>query len=204
MKLSAIIFDLNGTVLDDEDIYGYAFNKVLRTLGVETRLTRPHMGGIGVKENWVRFRAKYEFKTDKTDEELVDETQKAYLERISGVSVRPGFMGLLDFLEEKGIKTALATSNSWEVAAEVLRKLDLTESFEAIVTEEEVENNKPAPDLFILAAEKLEVDASDCLVIEDAPAGIEAAKLAGMRTFHLTGNETFPKVIDHIRANLYI
>lgn len=79
MKISAVIFDLNGTVLEDEDEYGKAFNKVLQSLGLNPNTEIPHEKGIGVKENWLKFVEKYKIKTDKTPEMLVRETQENYL-----------------------------------------------------------------------------------------------------------------------------
>ena len=76
MKLSAVIFDLDGTVVADEDEYGEAFARVLKKLGVIVDSEYPHVGGIGVRENWPIFIKKYNIKTDKTIEELTLLTQK--------------------------------------------------------------------------------------------------------------------------------
>ncbi len=189
MKLSAVIFDLNGTILDDEDEYGRAFAEVLKTVGVEVESNFPHTRGIGVKENWPIFRAKYKFNSDKTDEQLALETQEAYLRQISNISVRPGFDDLLETLKENNIHVALATSNTWEVTDKILDIIGLTGEFEIVTTSEEVVLNKPDPEIFTVTADKLGVEREDCLVIEDAGAGVTAARQAGMKVVAIVDEE---------------
>ena len=77
MKLSAVIFDLDGTVLADEDEYCQAFCTVLTKLGVEKQTECPHIPGIGMEANWERFIKKFAIETEKTIEQLSQETQEA-------------------------------------------------------------------------------------------------------------------------------
>lgn len=181
MKISAVIFDLNGTILEDEDEYGLAFNKVLKGLGVETGVKYPHVSGIGVKENWPILLTKYHIKTDRDPSQLEKETQEAYLTTLTGVTIRPGFENFVKALKDSGIKIALATSNTREVTDEILDKVNLRGLFEIITTSEEVKYNKPDPDIFLVTADKLGVERGQCLVIEDTPAGVVAAHRAGMK-----------------------
>lgn len=181
MILSAVIFDLNGTIIEDEEIYGRAFNKILKDFGVDTKTDYPHEVGIGVSENWKKFIEKYRLKTDKTIEHLSMETQGEYLKRLDEVVIRGGFEEFATNIRESGIKIALATSNSWEVADKILMQINLQDFFDEITTGEEVLYKKPDPDLFIITADKLGIDRENCLVIEDAPSGITAAKRAGMK-----------------------
>lgn len=181
MIISVVIFDLDGTVLDNEDEYGAAFRKVLRSLGKHVDKKYPHTPGIGVKENWPLLLSKYHIKTKRTMEELARATQDAYLQMLSHVNVKKGFEGFVKALKVSGIKIALATSNAWWIVDEIKRELDLEGVFEVITTGEEVAYNKPDPDIFILTAEKIGVERQACLVIEDSQAGIEAAHRAGMK-----------------------
>lgn len=181
MHLSAVIFDLNGTILEDEDEYGKAFAKVLKSLGVNIKSSFPQEMGIGVKENWQKFIQKYDIKTDKSIELLVKETQEEYLKEISEVTVRPGFDDFIDNLKGSQIKIALATSNTWEQTDKILDILGLQDVFDVTTTGDEVTYKKPDPDIFLLTADKLGVERSECLVIEDSLSGIEAAKRAGMK-----------------------
>ena len=181
MTISAVIFDLDGTVLDNEDEYGSAFRKVLASLGKRVDKKYPHTQGIGVKENWPVLLAKYSIKTKKTIEELTRATQDAYLAQLTFVNYVRGFENFVDKLKDSGIKVALATSNTWWIVDEVSENLNLDEIFSVITTAEEAVFNKPDPEIFVLTADKLGFEPEKCLVIEDSVAGIEAAKRAGMK-----------------------
>ncbi len=183
MKSSAVIFDLDGTVLDNEDEYGASFKKVLESLGATDVPDIPQVGGIGVKENWPILLEKYGVETKKSMEELAHETQEEYLKQLDKVTLKAGFEDYISSLRKAGIKTALATSNGWWVVDDVFEKLKLEKYFDIVTTGEEVEYKKPDPALFLLTADKLGVGPEDCLVIEDAASGIEAAKKAGMKVF---------------------
>lgn len=186
MHVSAVIFDLNGTILEDEDEYSKAFKRVLKNLGVDIKTSFPQERGIGVKENWEKLIQKYNIKTDKSAELLVKETQEEYLREISEVTVRPGFNDFIDNLKNNEIKLAIATSNTWEQTDKILDTLGLQDIFDVITTGDEVSYNKPDPDIFLLTADKLGVEREDCLVIEDSLAGIKAAKRAGMKVIAIS------------------
>lgn len=95
-----------------------------------------------------------------------------------GIARKPGLSELLTYLEEKSILKAIATSTERQQALHRLE--DLANRFAVIVTGDEVQQGKPAPDIFLLAAERLLVAPEDCLVLEDSEAGIAAAQAANM------------------------
>lgn len=196
MKLAAVIFDLNGTVLEDEGIYGQAFNSVLKSLGIDSKTEFPQEKGIGVKENWTKFIEKYGIKTDKSLEELTKETQTAYLDLLPSVKVRAGFEDLVDKFRDQQAQIALATSNTWEQTDKILDTLGLQDTFNVVTTSEEVLYNKPDPGIFTVTADKLGVERFDCLVIEDSPAGVEAAKRAGMKVIAISSDGETEKLMD--------
>ena len=104
------------------------------------------------------------------------------LEALRGnVVPMPGAVALLDWAAAKGLPRALATSSFRGQAEVALTEAALMGRFDVEVTGDEVQFGKPAPDLFLLAAEKLGVSPQSCVVFEDAPAGLEAAARAGMR-----------------------
>lgn len=181
MAISAVIFDLDGTVLDNEDEYGAAFRSVLRLLGKKVDKKFPHTAGIGVKENWPHLLSKYHIKTKKTIEELTRATQDAYLSNLSRVTLKKGFKNFIRDLADSGIGVALATSNAWWIFGEVSEQFHLEDYFSVITTGEEAEYRKPDPELFLLTAQKLGIEPENCLVIEDSQAGVEAAHRAGMK-----------------------
>ena len=201
MKISAVIFDLNGTILEDEDEYGKAFNRVLKKLGVDSKTDYPHEKGIGVRENWLKLLEKYKIKTDKTPEMLTKETQEAYLEEIDGVTVRSGFEDFIEKLKNSGTQIGLATSNTWEQTDKILDTVDLQNVFDAVTTCDEVIYNKPDPSLFTITADKLGAERYECLVIEDSASGIEAARRAGMKVIAIS-SEDDPKAVS--RADLIV
>lgn len=189
MSIAAVIFDLDGTVVADEDEYGAAFAKVLRSLGAKVTSSYPHVGGIGVKENWPVLLKKYKIKTSKSIEQLTKETQDAYFAQIDQVTLKSGLREFIGQLRERGVKTALATSNaSWIVEA-LVEKLGLQKYFDAITTGEEVRYKKPDPDTFLVTAGKLGVEQENCLVFEDSAAGIIAAQAAGMKVVGIFRNK---------------
>ncbi len=194
MKIAAVIFDLNGTVLEDEDEYGKAFNKVLKSLGFDPKTEISHEKGIGVKENWVKFIEKYGIKTDKTLETLTKETQDNYLDEIDNVTIREGFADFVEDLRDGGIQIALATSNTWEQTDKILDTVNLQEVFDVITTCDEVTFNKPDPDIFVVTADKLGAERYECLVIEDSPAGIEAARRAGMKVVGIASDGNYQEL----------
>ncbi len=181
MIISAAIFDLNGTILSDEDEYGKAFARVLKQFDIDEVDDIPHIAGIGVEENWPKLIEKYGIKTEKTPLELAKETQEAYEDMIDEITLQDGIVEFINDLKESGVKVALATSNNWEIVDKVFEKFGFEGLFDAVTTGEEVEFKKPDPDIFILTSKKLDIDPENCLVFEDADAGVEAAHRAGMK-----------------------
>ena len=178
--LKAVIFDLNGTILSDEDEYALSFLRVLGKLGTKVEENFSHMKGVGLKANWEILKNKYELRTNLSLEELSDLTQNEYLSLLSKVRLRKGFVELVVYLKKLGIKTALASSNNYSVVEAILDHFDISSFFDVVTTAEEVSLNKPSPQIFLLTAEKLGVEPYECLVFEDSAAGVEAAISAGM------------------------
>ena len=92
----------------------------------------------------------------------------------------PHTIGLLRVARERFCRIALATMSYRKEALHVLRSLELEDSLDEVLTSEDVQNPKPEPEIYLLAAQKLEVDPQDCLVLEDSPNGVQAAVAAGM------------------------
>lgn len=195
MNFEAVIFDLDGTVITNEDEYGQAFARVLKRLGVDTDEEYPHESGIGVEENWPKLIEKYNIDTKKTKQELAHETQQEYFNLIKEVDLQDGFLEFVKDLKGVGIKIALATSNSWSVVEKVFENLPIKKYFEVIVTGEEVDRKKPSPDIFLKTADKLNVLPAKCVVFEDSVAGVKAAKNAQMRVVGISRSEEHARQI---------
>jgi len=193
VKLSAVIFDLDGTVLANEDEYGQAFAEVLKSIGARVKSDFPHVAGIGVKENWPGLLKKFRIKTKKTPDELARDTQRQYLKLLSKVHPKEGLGVFIKDLRDSGVPIALATSSDWFILEATFEKLDIEKYFDAVTTGEEVLTKKPAPDLFLKTAQKLGVGPSECLVFEDSESGIKAAHAAGMRVVAIARDEEHAK-----------
>jgi len=185
--IKVVIFDLDGTVLSNEDEYEMAFEKVFHKLNAGIKKKFSHETGIGVKENWERLLREHKIKTKKNADELAHETQLEYLKLLKKVRLRPGFKKFAESLREDGIGIALATSNTWSIVEKIFEKFDIEKYFDFVTTAEEVHLNKPNPEIYLLTAEKFGLDPAECVVFEDSPAGVMAAKDAEMRVIGILG-----------------
>lgn len=113
----------------------------------------------------------------------------------------PGVIELIRDLKKDNIKLAVGSSGPLENVELLLTSLKIKHYFDVVITAEDVKNGKPAPDVFLIAANRLNLKSEDCIVIEDAPVGIEAAKRAGMKTIGLT---TTHKKEELLQADIII
>jgi HAD superfamily hydrolase (TIGR01509 family) len=179
--IAALVLDMDGLLIDSETASGEAMRLFLRGHGhdmlpstVEDALGRRLPEAIAV------VAAAYDLQ-DPLDE-LVVAFGAMRLEALRGnVAPMPGAVALLDWAASKGLPRAVATSSFRGQAEVALTEAALMGRFDIEVTGDEVQFGKPAPDLFLLAAERLGVSPQSCIVFEDAPAGLEAAARAGMR-----------------------
>src|SRR3989344_3334157 len=204
MELKAVIFDLDGTVIADEDEYGEAFAKVMQQFGIKLTSKYPHIGGIGVGENWDVFIKKFDIKTDKTNDELGTETQKEYLKLIPKITLKPGFVEFAEWMRNSEVIVALATSNYWSAVDKLFDHLGIEKYFDFVTTGDEVKSKKPNPEVFDITAEKMGIATENCLVLEDSSAGIDAARKAEMKVIAIARNEKHKKSLkraDYIIAD---
>lgn len=191
MKYKAIIFDLDGTVLNNEDLWSQAFLKVFASLGIHDLKKSPHQKGIGLKANWATMIDQFHIQTNLSLTDLDHATHEAYFQLIDQIKLRSGFENYAQSLKNGGVKLALATSSHRPAVDYAVNKFRLNRFFEIIVTSEDVEHTKPDPETFLLAASKLGVSPQDCLVYEDAEAGIQAAQAAGMEVIKINDKDSF-------------
>lgn len=195
MQPSLVIFDLDGTVLEDEDEWGKAFGVVLKRLGAKNVPGYPHITGIGIEENWPILLRKFKIKTKKTTDELANATRVEYNKLIPKITLKKGFKDFVKILRSLEVKVALATSSTWETVERVFDALGIEQDFDSVTTGEEVFYKKPDPQIFEIAADKLGVSLKECLVFEDSEAGVKAAKSAGMKVIGVYRNSKHKKTL---------
>jgi len=181
--LKAVIFDMDGVLLDSEPYHYFIEGEIYKSLGINIpEKIRVNFVGLGNKEMWTFIKNKYGLK--QSIEELShnnDRERFAYMSKLTGLSPNPGILQLLEILKNNKIKIALASSSPKNVINILIDKISLTEYFDIMVSGDEFKNGKPEPDIFIQTAKLLRENAADCIVIEDSTNGIKAAKAAKMK-----------------------
>lgn len=181
-----LIFDFDGTLVDSMMIHQNAWQMALESLGgrfplpIEEYL---NLGGTSTLQVAKLFLKKNNL--SHPPEELVQRKESYFAQTLH--LVQPIDCVLQHALEEskKGVKISIASGSSYPLILSVLDHLKLTSHFPIVLTPQAVQRSKPAPDLFLLAAEKMNLSPADCLVFEDSPLGIQAAKAAGMLSVYI-------------------
>lgn len=178
---SAAIFDLDGLILDTEGISLAAWKKALADFGFEfdERLYRKIVG-LKTQDIEQLFYSFYglHFPLQKVSQRRLEYIYE-YIDE-HGIKVKPGLVELLAFLDKIKLLKAVATSSSRAAAIRKLTVSNLAGRFDAVVCGDEIDNGKPAPDIFLEAARQLQTAPKRCLVFEDSENGIRAGRTAGM------------------------
>jgi 16S rRNA pseudouridine516 synthase len=177
----AVIFDLDGVLADSEPWWNQIDTKLLAEYGVTYR-GEYHRNVLGVSYPLAIEFFKKTFSLTVPAEEMMRRRGEIATEFFANnVGLFPGTKGVLKELRRLSLRLALATSSVSASARPFLDRHHLTPLFDVVVTGDEVEQGKPAPDIYLRTAEKLSISANACLVIEDSLSGIGAAKAARMR-----------------------
>lgn len=181
-----IIFDMDGVLADTGPIHfeswvklgkeiGVEFTKELfeQTFGQQSPTITRRLVGAGIDqtliEKWANLKEQY------------------YREMVQNkLQPLPGAVELIKSLKSKGFKLAIGSSGPPENVDLLLTSLKIKKYFDVVITADDVKKGKPEPDVFLMASNILNIKPKDCIVIEDAPVGIEAAKRAGMKSIALT------------------
>ncbi len=178
---TAVIFDMDGLMLDTEGLAARAWTDAAERLGVTfDAAVTPRLVGRNAADCRALIRAHH------GDGYPVADLERAWLAAYDaiverdGVALKPGLLALLAWLEDAGIPKAVATSTRRARAQAKLVGTGLHERFAALVGGDEVAQGKPAPDIYVAAARRLGVAPAACLALEDSEPGIDAALAAGM------------------------
>jgi HAD superfamily hydrolase (TIGR01509 family) len=178
--LQAVIFDLDGLMVDSESLAEQAWRQVLAGYGrkLDDQTFREILG-LRVADSACLICERFHLPI--SSEEAQAERDRLFLEAVpTRLRARPGLYPLLDELTVRGLPLGVATSGHRQYVTLALRTVELAGRFRAVATGDEVEQGKPAPDIYLLAAERLDVPPACCLALEDAPLGVESACAAGM------------------------
>jgi beta-phosphoglucomutase family hydrolase len=191
-KLEAVIWDMDGVIADTALYHFKAWQEVFQKRGINFT-TKDFKHNFGQRnDSIIRYALGKNASPDEVDV-IANEKEENYRQRVAP-NIKPlsGAIELIKALREHGVKMAIASSAPMENIQLVTRGLAVNNYFQVIVWGREVTEGKPSPQAFLLAAKRLEVEPRNCIVIEDAVAGVTAAKRAGMKCLAVTN--THPKI----------
>lgn len=195
--LYAILFDLDGTLVQSEDLYRRATQEILdgvgRSLDELSCQEKSMIPGRSAIQNMLFYCER--FGLTQPAQELVDlrMNQVCRLLDDEGVMLVPGAREILESLRLADMPVALASSSPWRYVSRVLEVTALGEFFDVVKTGDDVTRFKPDPQIFLLAAGDLGIPPPRCLVVEDAHSGILAARAAGMKVMAVESEVTLPE-----------
>lgn len=184
MQIQAIIFDMDGLMLDTEPLYRMVWKRAAAACGynLTDEIYRGLVGrGRIVAEQILSQTFGPGFPMEKFRKLSREDEVRAF--SFDPIEKKPGLEELLSFVESRNLPKAVATSTERSIAIPLLARMGLLERFSVLATGDEVAKGKPHPDLFLLVARRLKVDPPQCLVLEDSEAGVMAASAAAMPVF---------------------
>ncbi len=192
-KPQAIIFDLDGVLTDTSEYHYKAWKKLADEEGIPFTKEEndAHLRGVGRRDS-LMYIIRGRTYSEAQIQEMMDRKNRYYTEMIKSMTPNDLVAGGKELLAEihaTGIKSAIASSST--NCRTVLERLEITSYFDGIADGNSVVNSKPAPDLFVYAAGLVQVPTPACLGVEDADAGIEAIKTAGMQALGIGPAERF-------------
>lgn len=207
--IKAIIFDLDGTLVQTEIVKAHSYAKAINQLSgnsiSEQEVIESFKGNVGLARNEVASNLVMEYKSRldpniKTDneslEDLVLETRlDIYNNMLEDPEILPRYcckmtMGFLHSVKADNYLTGLATMSHCMQVEKVLQIMNIKQNFNFVITRDEIENAKPHPEIYLRMKNKLQVETDECIVIEDSVAGIKAGLSANMHVFAVTNSIT--------------
>ncbi|MDO5517367.1 MAG: HAD family phosphatase [Clostridium sp.] len=200
-KIKAVLFDMDGVIFDTERAYLDTWIRVFDKYGYEMK-REIYISVMGTGRKNVKNTFLNTFGEDLPIENMYKEKDEMLAEIIDAgkVPIKSGAVEILSYLKENGYKIALATSARRVRCEKQVKMAGLDKFFDAIVCGDDITNGKPDPEIFLKAAQKLGIPAEECIVVEDSPAGIQAAFDAHMYGIHV---EDLKEADDTIKKHCF-
>ena len=202
--IRAVIFDLDGVVVTTDEFHYRAWRQLADEEGIYfDRNINHRLRGVSRMES-LEIVLERSPRTYTPEEKLrlaerKNATYRESLRALTPADVLPGAREILIELRRRGIKLAVGSSS--KNTPVILERTGLAEHFDAVTDGNDITHSKPDPEVFLLAAQRLGIPPGECLVVEDALAGVEAARRAGMAVFGIGTPESLPGV-QHLAASL--
>ena len=203
MAIQGVIFDLDGVITDTAHLHFLAWKALGDSLGVEITLElNEGLKGLGRQETLtliLKEAGLYDKYTETERQALADRKNRTYvasLENLTPQDLLPGIGDCLKDLKKRGIKIGLASSS--QNAGLIIKKLGLETYFEAMVDPRNLSKGKPDPEIYLKAAAALGLSPAKCAGVEDARAGLEAIRAAGMTAIALGQS------LEHVPADYHL
>jgi len=186
IKAKAVIWDMDGVIADTGPYHLSAWQEVFRKRGI--KFTEEDFKRNFGQKNDTIIRAALGEEISQSEIDSVAKEKEETFRSLAGQKIKPfpGAVELLQSLMKHGFKMAIASSTPIENIRLITGSFGIDNCFQSIVTGQDVTEGKPSPQSFLLAAQRLGVEPKNCIVIEDAVAGVAAAKRAGMRCLAIT------------------
>jgi len=186
MILKAILFDMDGVLVDSMNYHMQSWKQLLEKYGISIteRFIYEHEGAMGVDIIQNLFQ-KTGLPVDGDQiMEIYDRQNRIFREEyLSKVRLYPKTLNLIDGFQQRGLRLGLVTSSRMNLVEQIWEDHHCLNRFDTIVTADDVTRFKPNPDPYLKALEKLKQEPESCLVVENAPAGIQSAKAAGLTCY---------------------
>jgi beta-phosphoglucomutase len=183
--MKAILFDFDGVLVQSMEDHFRGWQKALKRYGIEMTPEELYMmEGQGIKGVANEITRKYRLSVEDTGE--IMKNKQKYYNKIKKLRYYPNLLDVLTWAADKDLKLGIVTGGTRNRVLEALDSFGIQDFFQIIVTSDEASETKPSPQPYLLAASQLEVQAKDCVVIENAPLGISSGKAAGMKVIGIT------------------
>jgi len=196
--LTAVIFDMDGVLIDSQPLHYEIDIRVISACGLTVGIdTVTPFTGISNPDRWPKY--KDILRLEPTIARLIEMSEQAMRDVFNETELTAikGIPELLQGLKGLGIPTGVASSSSHELIHMVLNRVGISNYFDHLISGEDVKLGKPAPDIYLRAAEVIGLAPGDCVAVEDAASGVLAAKNAGLTCICYKNPNTFGQVFDN-------